>query len=123
MAMQNMCKHATYYTDKISSSYLFVFCVRLKTFQPPLVCCISLQLGYVAYHLIRQDKGNIIKPTPGLYLISIKSYQQKRTLTSWRHYLTSTDLSGGHICKVAQRSHTVALLSNEHGSERFEQIW
>ena len=37
MAMQNMCKHATYYTDKISSSYLFVFCVRLKTFQPPLV--------------------------------------------------------------------------------------
>ena len=37
MAMQNMCKHATYYTDKISSSYLFVFCVRLKTFQPPIV--------------------------------------------------------------------------------------
>ena len=37
MAMQNMCKHATYCTDKIASSYLFVFCVRLKTFQPPLV--------------------------------------------------------------------------------------
>ena len=37
MAMQNMCKYATYSTDKISSSYLFVFCVRLKTFQPPLV--------------------------------------------------------------------------------------
>ena len=37
MAKQNMCKHATYSTDKISSSYLFVFCVRLKTFQPPLV--------------------------------------------------------------------------------------
>ena len=27
----------TYSTDKMSSSYLFVFCVRLKTFQPPLV--------------------------------------------------------------------------------------
>ena len=29
--------HDNYSTDKISSSYLFVFCVRLKTFQPPLV--------------------------------------------------------------------------------------
>ena len=27
------------------------------------------------------DKGNILKPTPALYLIQIKSYKQKRTLT------------------------------------------
>ena len=38
---------------------------------------------------MRLDKGNILKSTPGLYLIPIKSYEQKRTLTSWRHYLTS----------------------------------
>ena len=31
-------------------------------------------------HLMRLDKGNILKPTPGLYLIPMKSYKQKRTL-------------------------------------------
>ena len=48
-------------------------------------------LGHAAYYLMRLtlDKGNIVKPTPGLYLIPIKSYKQKRTLNSWRHYLTS----------------------------------
>ena len=30
-------EHVKYSTYKISSSYLLVFCVRLKTFQPPLV--------------------------------------------------------------------------------------
>ena len=28
---------------------------------------------------MRLEKGNILKPTPGLYLIPIKSYKQKRT--------------------------------------------
>ena len=53
MAMQNMCKHATYCTDKISSSYLFVFCVRLKTFQPPLVAKpgIAVELGGFLRHI------------------------------------------------------------------------
>ena len=37
------------------------------------------KLGHVAYHLMRLDKGNILKPTPGLYPIPIKSYKQKRT--------------------------------------------
>ena len=31
---------------------------------------------------MRLDKGNILKPTPGLYLMPIKSYKEKRTLTS-----------------------------------------
>ena len=31
---------------------------------------------------MRLDKGNILKPTPGLYLIPVKSYKHKRTLTS-----------------------------------------
>ena len=31
-------------------------------------------LGHVAYYLMRLDKRNILKPTPGLYLIPIKSY-------------------------------------------------
>ena len=39
-------------------------------------------LGHVAYHLMRLGKGDILKPTPGLYLIPIKSYKQKRALTS-----------------------------------------
>ena len=71
------------------------------------------------------DKRNILKPTPGLYLIPIKSYKQKRTLTSWHHYLTSTDLFVGHICKFAPRSSTVAINSSliEHVSERFAQLW
>ena len=54
MAMQNMCKHATYYTDKISSSYLFVFCVRLKTFQPPLVY--RDPTASFAFHLSSADR-------------------------------------------------------------------
>ena len=49
-----------------------------------------------------------LKPIPGLYFHPIKSYKQKRILTSWCHYLSSNDLSGGHICKVAPRSSTVA---------------
>ena len=32
---------------------------------------------------MRLDKGNILKPTPGLYLIPIKSYKQKRI--NWLH--------------------------------------
>ena len=39
-------------------------------------------LGHVAYHLMRLDKGNILKLTPGLHLIPVKRYKQKRTLTS-----------------------------------------
>ena len=31
---------------------------------------------------MRLDNGNILKPTPGLYLNPIKGYQQKRTVTS-----------------------------------------
>ena len=38
--------------------------------------------GHVAYHVMRLDKGNICKPTPGLYLIPIKSNKQKHRLTS-----------------------------------------
>ena len=60
---------------------------------------------------MRLDKGNILKPTPGLYLIPIKSYKQKRTLTSWRHYLQMQIQMfiqrphyidyGGHVIQVA----------------------
>ena len=59
---------------------------------------------------MRLDKGNILKPTPAFYLIPIKS-KNVPTLTSWRHYLTSYDLSGGHISKVAPRSSTVAYVN------------
>ena len=43
---------------------------------------VPLSGRYVAHHLMCLDKENILKPTPGLYLIAIKSYKQKRTLTS-----------------------------------------
>ena len=36
------------------------------------------QLGHVAYHLMRLDNWDILKPTLGLYRIPIKSYKQKR---------------------------------------------
>ena len=36
-------------------------------------------LGYVAYHLLRLDKGNTLKPTPGLYLIPIHSKKVPKT--------------------------------------------
>ena len=46
------------------------------------------------------DKSNILKSTLGLYLNPIKSYKQKCTLTSWRHYLTSDDISGVKYAKL-----------------------
>ena len=76
------------------------------------------QLGHVAYHLMHLDKGNILKPAPRLYLISIKSYKEKRTLTSWRHYLTSNNLAQMQSCTEVIKS-----ILTEHGSERVEQIW
>ena len=42
-------------------------------------------------------------------------------LTLWRHYMTLNSLSRGHIGKKGPGVITISL--NEHGSERFEQIW
>ena len=61
MAMQNMCKHATYYTHTISLSYLFVFCVRLKTFQPPLIVKqSSIDLGTAETNFLTDKKGTYV---------------------------------------------------------------
>ena len=66
-------------------------------------------------------QGKHLKPTTGLYLIPIKSNKQKRTLTSWRHYLTSNDLSGGSHMQSCTEVINSSL--TEHGSERLEQIF
>ena len=70
---------------------------------------LTTYIGHVAYHLIRLDKRNIFKPTPGLYLNPIKSYKQKcmqiDTMTS---LFDLNDLSWGYICKVAPRTSTIA---------------
>ena len=42
-------------------------------------------------------------------------------LTLWRHYMTLNSLSMCHICKNGPGVITISL--NDHGSERFEQIW
>ena len=42
-------------------------------------------------------------------------------LTSWRYYIISNDLSGGHIYKASTEVINSRLI--EHGSERVEQIW
>ena len=42
-------------------------------------------------------------------------------LTLWRHYMTLNSLSRCHICKNGPGVVTISL--NDHGSERFEQIW
>ena len=42
-------------------------------------------------------------------------------LTLWRHYMTLNSLSIFHICKNGPGVITISL--NDHGPERFEQIW
>ena len=42
-------------------------------------------------------------------------------LTLWRHYMTLNSLLMCHICKNGPGVITICL--NDHGSERFEQIW
>ena len=80
MAMQNMCKHATYCIDKISSSYLFVFCVRLKTFQPPLVFISHCSAAHSAVNMFSNMKVDDLKRELKARGLSCKGNKEKLRL-------------------------------------------
>ena len=50
---------------------------------------------------MRLGETNTLALLPALYLFSIESYWQKRTVTLWRHNVTSDDLSRGNWCNSA----------------------
>ena len=77
--------------------------------------------GHVAYHLMQLDERNISAPSLCLCLIQSKVISKNGMLTLWRHYMTLNSLSRCHICKNGPEVITISL--NDHGSERFEQIW
>ena len=60
--------------------------------------------------MMRLDETNTLAPFPCLYLFSIKSYWQKCTVTSWRHKVTSDDLSRGKWCNIAPVAPSIAYL-------------
>ena len=60
--------------------------------------------------MMRLDETNTLAPFPCLYLFSIKSYWQKCTVTSWRHKVTSDDLSMEKWCNIAPVAPSIAYL-------------
>ena len=67
-------------------------------------------VGHVAYQSMRLGETNTLAPCPALHLFSIKSYWQKRTVTLWRHNVTSDNPSRGNWWNSAPEISNIAYL-------------